>query len=55
MTLLKWDKPKKLSPTDEHNENYSSDSGVNGTYVPNMSDKDMQEWKASMHGITWQK
>lgn len=50
MTLLKWDKPKKLTPTDEHNDNYSSDSGVNGTYVPNMSNKDMQEWKASMHG-----
>jgi hypothetical protein len=50
MSLLKWDKPKKLKPTDEHNREYSSSANIDGTYIPNMSSKDMQEWKAEMCG-----
>lgn len=45
-TILCWDKPKKARTTEEHNKKYSSDSGVDGTYVPNMSEKDMLKWKA---------
>jgi hypothetical protein len=44
--LLSFDKPKKLRPTEQHNSNFSSDSGIAGTYVPNMSQKDMERWKA---------
>jgi hypothetical protein len=44
--LLCFDKPKKVLSTDEHNKRYMSDSGVAGTYVPNMSKDDMDKWKA---------
>lgn len=44
--LLCFDKPKKIRNTKEHNEMYSSDSGVAGTYVPNMSEEDKNKWKA---------
>jgi hypothetical protein len=43
--LLSFEQPKKIRPTKEHNEMYSSDSGVAGTYVPNMSDEDRKRWK----------
>lgn len=43
--MIKWDKPKKVRSTKEHNETYMSDSGVAGTYVPNMSEDDKQAWK----------
>lgn len=46
MTILSWDKPAKVIPTKVHNAIYSSDSGVEGTYVPNMSDEDKAKWKA---------
>lgn len=46
MTLLNFDIPKKINTTKAHNEKYLSDSGVNGTYVPNMSKEDMESWKA---------
>jgi hypothetical protein len=44
--LLEFEKPKKLRSSKEHNARYMSDSGVAGTYVPNMSDVDMNKWKA---------
>lgn len=44
--ILSFDKPKKLNPTEKHNLMYSSDSGIEGTYVPNMSQEDMNRWKA---------
>lgn len=50
MALLSFDKPAKVRSTEEHNEMYISDSGVAGTYVPNMSDKDMLAWKAKYIG-----
>ena len=43
--MINWDKPNKVRSTDEHNEMHSSDSGVAGTYAPNMSKEDMQTWK----------
>ena len=44
--LLCFDKPKKVRSTEEHNEIYMSDSGIAGTYVPNMSEEDKNKWKA---------
>jgi len=44
--LLDFEKPKKLRPTEEHNEMFSSDSNVAGTYVPNMSGEDRRRFKA---------
>lgn len=45
MSLIDFNKPKKIRSTEEHNKMYSSDSGVAGTYVPNMSDSDMKKWR----------
>jgi len=45
MGLINWDKPKKVLSTEEHNNHYSSDSGIAGTYVSNMSKEDMVKWK----------
>jgi hypothetical protein len=47
-SVVCWDKPKKVSSTKEHNEKHSSDSGVAGTYVPNMSKEDMLKWKGTL-------
>lgn len=44
--LLCFDKPKKVRSTEEHNKIYMSDSGIAGTYVPNMSEEDKNKWKA---------
>lgn len=46
MKILDFNKPAKLRPTAEHNAMHTSDSGVAGTYVPNMSDEDAARWKA---------
>lgn len=48
--ILDFGKPKKLRPAAEHNAMHSSDSGVDGTYAPNMSRKDMAKWKAKKIG-----
>lgn len=45
MGLIDFNKPQKVHSTENHNEMYSSDSGVAGTYVPNMSVADMKKWK----------
>ena len=44
--LLCFDKPKKIRSTEEHNEMHQSDSGIAGTYVPNMTNEDKEKWKA---------
>ncbi|MFA5153773.1 MAG: hypothetical protein WC554_14525 [Clostridia bacterium] len=44
--ILDFSIPKKVRSTKEHNETYDSDSGIPGTYVPNMSEKDKHRWKA---------
>lgn len=46
MSLLSFEIPKKVRSTEDHNKIYSSDSGVEGTYVPNMSEEDRCKWKA---------
>lgn len=43
--LLDFNKPKKIMSEEERIDKYSSDSGVPGTYVPNMSSDDMKKWK----------
>lgn len=44
--ILNFNAPKKLRSAEEHNNTYQSDSGIAGTYVPNMSQEDMNSWKA---------
>ena len=48
MGLIMWDAPKKLVSTQEHNEKYSSDCEVPGTFVPNMSREDRETWKGKL-------
>lgn len=43
--LLDFNKPKKIMTEQERVDKYSSDCSVPGTYVPNMSSKDMKKWK----------
>lgn len=46
MSILSFETPKKLRSTEEHNEMFQSDSGIAGTYIPNMSEEDMKKFKA---------
>lgn len=46
MGILNFDKPKKVRSTGAHNDMYMSDAGVDGTYVPNMTQQDNEDWKA---------
>lgn len=50
MTRLSWEKPKKLRPFSEHAQEYQSDTGIPGTYVPNMSLEEKSRWKAKYVG-----
>jgi hypothetical protein len=50
MGLLCFDKPKKAHSTEDHNIACSSDCGIPGTYVPNMSRKDLAKWKGKVVG-----
>lgn len=43
--LINWNKPKKLRSTKNHNDMHVSDSGIPGTFVPNMDEKDQTSWK----------
>ena len=45
MTVLDFNKPIKIRSSKEHAREFSSDSGVAGTYVPNMSTEDTMKWK----------
>jgi hypothetical protein len=44
--IITFDKPKKIRNTEVHNRMHTSDSGIAGTYVPNMSEADMNKWRA---------
>ena len=48
--ILNFEKPKKVRSTEEHNNLFSSDCGVAGTFVPNMSKEDELKWKAKHIG-----
>ena len=45
MGLIYFGEIKKIRSTEEHNELYTSDCNVAGTYVPNMSMEDNCKWK----------
>ena len=48
MPLLDFAKPQKLRSSEEHADMHSSDTGIAGTYVPNMSEEDQNRWKAKL-------
>jgi hypothetical protein len=50
--LLSFEKPKKIRSTEDHNNTFASEAPAAGTYVPNMSVKDMRKWKAKKIGGT---
>lgn len=50
MPILSWDQPPQLRARAAHNELHQSDSGIDGTYVPNMSRADQERWKAKKRG-----
>lgn len=52
MSIICWDKPKKIRSTEKHCSEYSSDCGVPGTYVPNMSEDDRKKWKGKITQTT---
>lgn len=50
MTLLMWDKPKRIM-SKEAWKDISADGAPPGVYTPNMSDEDQATWKAKLVGI----
>lgn len=46
MSILTFEKPKRLRPAAEHNQEYQSDTDIAGTYVQNMAREDQLRWKA---------
>ena len=50
MSVLNWDKPKKVQTTQEWKEGYGFEGGPTGGYMPNMSDEDAKSWKAKVTG-----
>jgi len=46
--ILSWDKPARKNTSEEHEKTYSSDSGIPGTCMPNMSLDDRKKWKAKL-------
>jgi hypothetical protein len=50
MGLISFEKPPKLRSSKEHGRMHFSDCGIDGTYVPNMSDEDRARWKGRITG-----
>jgi hypothetical protein len=50
MTILMWEKPKKVLTVDQWAEHYGFESGPTGGYLPNMSEADQLAWKAKITG-----
>lgn len=50
MTILRWDKPKKVMTAQQWGQHYGFDGGPMGGYVPNMSEADQLSWKAKITG-----
>lgn len=44
--ILNFSTPPKSLPGEEHNERYQSDTGIPGTYVPNMPESWRRTFKA---------
>jgi len=52
MGTIMWDKPKKIMTEKIRRERFQSDSGIPGTYVPNMTNDDIKRWKGKIVGKT---
>ena len=50
MTVLMWDKPKKILTVQQWAEHYGFEDGPTGGYSPNMADADLGRWKAKITG-----
>lgn len=50
MSILRWDKPKKIMTAQQWGEHYGFDGGPIGGYSPNMSEADQLSWKAKITG-----
>lgn len=50
MSVLMWDKPKKVMSEEQRRRLGSSDAEIHGTYLPNMSASDVKKWKAKLTG-----
>ena len=50
MTILMWDKPKKVLTVEQWAEHYGFEDGPTGGYLPNMSEADKLSWKAKITG-----
>lgn len=48
--ILKWDKPERVMSKEEH-QSISADGAPPGVYIPNMSQEDMQTFKAKLVGV----
>jgi len=46
MSILSFEIPKKVMSEEERQKRGSSDCGIPGTYLQNMSEEDMDKWKA---------
>jgi len=51
MAILSWDKPERAISVDAW-KGLLADSAPPGVYMPNMSRKDMEKWKAKLCGHT---
>lgn len=52
MSVLRWDKPKKIRTAKENADHYGFEDGPTGGYQPNMSEADSRSWKAKLVGHT---
>lgn len=50
MSILRWDKPKKIMTTEQWATHYGFEDGPVGGYSPNMSEADQLSWKAKITG-----
>lgn len=50
MSILRWDKPKKVMTTQQWAEHAGFEDGPTGGYSPNMSEADQLSWKAKITG-----
>ncbi len=51
MSVLRWDKPKKIRTPEENAAHYGFEDGPTGGYQPNMSAADAASWKAKETGM----
>lgn len=52
MSILVWEKPEKKMTTEQWQSEYVADGAPPCVYVPNMSNDDVNAWKARLVGMT---